>query len=303
MKRPRLNMLRTFEVAGRRLSFSLAAAELNITQAAVSQQIRNLEAYLDCPLFIRKHRQLALSGTGLAYLDAVHEALDRLDTVTDQLFPDRASQIVTIRCTSSIATLWLAPQIGAFRKANPQIDLRIHTLDQDLAAGQTRGADLEIFIADAVPDIAAKDGQIQKLLTSTIMPVAAPDLFADRAGPHNPSDIMDFQLIHVLGYADDWHRWFRRHGLDNVAVPHGLMVDGSLIALEAALRGDGVVLGRRPFIDAHLQSGRLREVFSQPRHLAADYYLRRSGTNAGRRSNDQVARWLLDMAVSGQPPR
>ena len=88
MRRPRLNVLRTFEAAGRHLSFSLAADELNISQAAVSQQMRQLEAYLGTALFVRHHRRLSLTGTGQAYLNGVHEALDRLDTVTDQLFPE-----------------------------------------------------------------------------------------------------------------------------------------------------------------------------------------------------------------------
>ena len=128
MKRPRLNVLRTFEAAGRRLNFSTAAKDLNISQAAVSQQIRQLEKYLNTELFVRHHRQLFLTGTGSAYLEAVHEALDRLDTVTDQLFPGRQSQSVTLHCTASVAALWLAPQLGAFRKLHPNIDLRIRTL-------------------------------------------------------------------------------------------------------------------------------------------------------------------------------
>ncbi|MGI9291294.1 MAG: LysR family transcriptional regulator, partial [Gammaproteobacteria bacterium] len=115
MKRPRLNILRTFEAAGRRLSFSQAAEDLKISQAAVSQQIRQLEAYLDTALFIRHHRRLSLTSTGQAYLDAVHEALDRLDSVTDQLFPGRHHPTVTLNCTSGVAALWLVPQLKAFQ--------------------------------------------------------------------------------------------------------------------------------------------------------------------------------------------
>ena len=131
MKRPRLNILRTFEVAGRHLSFSLAAKELNITQAAVSQQVRHLEQYLGANLFVRHHRRLSMTSTGVAYLDGVHEALNRLDTITDQLFPDRPHQVVIIRCTSSVALLWLSPHIKDFQAHNPDIDLQIRTLDSE----------------------------------------------------------------------------------------------------------------------------------------------------------------------------
>ncbi|MCH8177511.1 MAG: LysR family transcriptional regulator, partial [Proteobacteria bacterium] len=130
MRRPRLNILRTFEAAGRYLSFSLTADDLKVSQAAVSQQMRQLEAYLKTPLFVRHHRRLSLTSIGQAYLEAVHEALDRLDSVTDRLFPGRQNQTVTLRCTSVVAILWLAPQLVSLQKRHPNIDLRINTRDQ-----------------------------------------------------------------------------------------------------------------------------------------------------------------------------
>ena len=292
MRRPRLNVLRTFEAAGRTLSFSLAAEELNISQAAVSQQMRQLEAYLGAALFVRHHRRLSLTSAGQAYLSGVHEALDRLDTVTDQLFPDRQHQIVTIRCTASVATLWLAPQLGPFQKRHPEIDLRLKTLDPDFGGRTLTGADLEIAILSE----GASDPHARKLLTATITPVCSPELLSRGARPSEPADVLAFELIHVLGYDDDWHRWFRRHGLQDVAVPPGLSVDGSLIAIEAAQRGDGLMLGRRPFIDGYLQSGDLVEVFSEPFHLHADYYLKQGPRTKSQRGRDLVSGWLVGLA-------
>jgi LysR family transcriptional regulator, glycine cleavage system transcriptional activator len=294
MKRPRLNTLRTFEAAGRNLSFSLAAEELNISQAAVSQQMRQLETYLNAPLFLRHHRRLSLTGTGKAYLDVVHEALDRLDTITDQLFPDRTHQVVTLRCTASVATQWLAPQLGAFQKENPEIDLRIRTLDQDLGDGHFSGDDLEIVILGEE----VVEPNVSKLLRATITPVCSPMLLSKASKWNKPDDILAFELIHVLGYDDDWHRWFRRNGLPDAKVPRGLSVDGSLIAIETAIRGDGVMLGRRPFIDQHLQSGDLVEVFSHPYHLHADYYLRQKQGTKGRQASNRVVKWLFELARS-----
>ena len=255
--------------------------------------MRQLEAYLDTPLFVRHHRRLSLTSTGQAYLDAVHEALDRLDSVTDRLFPGRQNQVVTLRCTSGVATLWLAPQLRALQKLHANIDLRIKTLDQSYEYHNSPGADLEIFIQGE----GANDSHAGKLLTSTITPVCSPQLFSHRQRPQTPNDVLEHELIHVLGYDDDWHRWFRRHRLDDVEVPRGLSVDGSLIAIEAAKRGDGIMLGRRPFIDRHLQSGELVEVFVKPFHLHADYYLRQPPRSSGRRASRIVANWLIDLAA------
>jgi LysR family glycine cleavage system transcriptional activator len=292
MKRPRLNILRTFEVAGRRLSFSLAADDLNISQAAVSQQMRQLEAYLNTALFVRHHRRLSLTSTGQAYLDAVHEALDRLDSITDQLFPGRQHQVVCLHCTSSVATLWLAPQLKSFQDAYPNIDLRINTLDQGYENRLSARADLEIFTAGDFID----DTYTTKLLTATIFPVCSAKLFARGQRPSLPGDVIQHELIHVLGYDDDWHRWFRKHQLNDVDVPHGLSVDSSLIAIEAVQRGDGIMLGRRPFIDFHLASGDLVEVFEKPFHLHTDYYLRQSPQILDQHASAKVATWLTELA-------
>ena len=254
--------------------------------------MRQLEAYLNTPLFVRHHRRLSLTSTGQAYLEGVHRALDRLDSITDQLFPDRQNQSVTLRCTSGIATLWLAPQIGFLHKLHPNIDLRINTLDQSHDDNKFSTSDLEIFIHRET----VTDPYAQKLLTSTITPVCSPKLFAECPHPEQPVDVLTHEIIHVLGYDDDWHRWFRSHQLNEVDVPRGLSVDGSMIAIEAALRGDGIMLGRRPFIDRYLQSGELVEVFAEPFNLHADYYLRQPPRSSGRQASSMVANWIIELA-------
>jgi LysR family glycine cleavage system transcriptional activator len=296
LKRPRLNILRTFEAAGLHLSFSRAATDLKISQAAVSQQVRQLEAYLDTPLFIRHHRRLSLTGTGKAYLEAVHEALQRLDSITDQLFPARRRhQAVTLRCTASVATLWLAPRLGSFQRSHRNIDLRVKTLDQVDASHELLASDLEIYL----PGNTHAEADDVKLFTSVITPVCSPLLF--HRAPQQPRDLLEFDLIHVLGYGDDWHRWFHKHLQTEVDVSRGLQVDGSLIAIEAALRGDGVMLGRRPFVDQYLQSGELVEALPSPRTLHADYYLRRPAQATRRRECNVVADWLIELASKTQP--
>jgi LysR family glycine cleavage system transcriptional activator len=289
MKRPRLNALRTFEAAGRHLSFSIAGEELGVSQAAVSQQIRQLEGYLNARLFVRRNRGLSLTGIGEAYHLAVHEAMDRLDTITDQLFPGVRDRVVTIQCTPSVATLWLIPQLAALHTAHPGIELRIATLGTEPSRMSPASFNLEILTLDPVeagPDC-------RKLLTARIAPVCAPSLLA--AAPlSQPPDVLQFDLLHVLGYRDDWHRWFQSVGLNDRKVPGGNSFDGSLMALEAAMNGDGIALGRRPFIDQHLNSGALVLPFGDAHNLTAAYYLRTPESSHRQRDVSAVTGWLLE---------
>ena len=291
MKRPRLNQLRTFEAAARHQSFSAAALELKVSQAAVSQQMRQLEQALGAALFDRQFRQLSLTSAGQAYFEVVHEVLDRLDTVTEQLFPDDGKKSVSLLCTSSVAALWLLPQLRALQALHPSIDLRINTLDRNRGA-RDQLSDLEIFIA-AEPQ---KDANARKLLRSTILPVCSPRLLESRPAPRQAEDLLAFDLIHVLGYEDDWHRWFRRNGVGESRVPDGLSVDSSLVAIEAVQRGEGVMLGRRPFIDYLIESGELVEVIGDARHLSSDYYLRQHPKSSTRTEVTQVGDWILQLA-------
>jgi LysR family glycine cleavage system transcriptional activator len=290
LKRPRLNQLRTFEAAARHQSFSVAAQELKISQAAVSQQMRQLEDYLDVILFDRQYRRLSLTSVGQAYYEAVHEAIDRLDTVTDQLFPGRNRKTVSLLCTSSVAALWLLPQLKQLQALHPEVDLRLNTLDRNRGPRRLN-SDLEIFVG--------AEGQVEvnadKLLTSTITPVCSPRLLEQRGRPSEPVDLLKFDLIHILGYEDDWHRWFRRNGVKQVRVPDGLSVDSSLIAIEAVQRGEGVMLGRRPFIDYLMESADLVEVLSESCHLYSDYYLRHQSSGSARPEIDVVANWIRQL--------
>ncbi len=292
MRRPRLNVLRTFEAAGRRLSFSIAATELNISQAAVSQQIRLLETQLGAALFTRHHRLISLTDVGRAYFDEVHEALQRLDTATDQLFAEQTQQTVIIRCTSSVATLWLAPEIRTFQTRHPNIGLQIQTLEQSADDKQNLSADLDVFVSgttDHGPDV-------RPLLTSILTPVAAPGYLEQRK-ISAARDMANLDLIHILGYTDDWQSWFLKQGISGVEIPRGLSVDSSLIALDAALRGEGAFLGRRPFIDSFLRSGALVELSDWPEFLRANYYLRLSTNARNMSSKNKVADWLFALAA------
>jgi len=296
-RHPRLNYLRVFDAAARKLSFSLAAEELNLTQAAISQQIRHLEQALGAALFIRFNRSLKLTESGLAYSLVVREVLDRLDTVTDQIFPDTNKNTISVRCTPSVAT-WLAPRLSVFRQIHPETNVRIRTTDLMSDKFQLQQNELEIL---RLPVGAESGKNIQKLWDVEIFPVCVPSFLTKMRPFSRPEDLLKQELIHILGYSNDWHRWGRLFAPQMVNVPAGLTVDGLNIALDAACRGEGIVLGRRPLIDVYLEDGRLVRAIEGEASLFTSYYLRTNTHSANWRITRVLIEWLIQVARETQP--
>ena len=121
---PPLNWLRSFEAAARHRNFTLAAAELNMTQATISQQIKGLESQLGCALFIRLPRGLELTDAARAYIPGVRESIEKLSVVTDEVFGKERSHTLTVRSNLVFFNTWLAPRLADFRHNYPDIDLR-----------------------------------------------------------------------------------------------------------------------------------------------------------------------------------
>ncbi|WP_162848102.1 LysR substrate-binding domain-containing protein [Litoreibacter halocynthiae] len=292
-RRPRLTYLRAFDASARYLSFSLAAQELNLTQAAVSQQIKLLETALGASLFLRHNRSLTLSESGTAYYHVVREVLDRLDSVTDQLFPDTGKTIVTVHCTPSIATIWLAPRMRDFHALHPNIEVHLRTTDilPDKYRGQSNDLEIVRQSRDAEPDEA-----MSKLWDVQILPVCSPDYLAGRGPVRSADRICELDLIHTLGYENDWHRWARLYASPKVEVKSGFSVDGLVISIEAACRGEGVILGRKPLIDDYLQDGRLVEALPGNPGLTTAYFIKIAARAPGRRPIKLLADWIVDQA-------
>lgn len=294
-RRPRLNYLRAFDASARYLSFSMAAQELNLTQAAISQQIKHLEQALGTTLFVRHNRSLTLSESGRAYYQVVREVLDRLDTVTDQLFPDSQKAIVTVHCTPSIATIWLAPRLREFHRQHPEIEVHLRTTDSLPPQYRGQGNDLEIVRLS--PDT-HPDANLRKLWDARIIPVCAPE-FLNQNGPFlSPDHLCEQELIHTLGYENDWHRWARVYASPGVRLKSGFSVDGLVISIEAACRGEGIILGRKPLIDSYLMDGRLTEALPGNPGLKTGYFIRASAPASGRRSTRILADWIVEQAHS-----
>lgn len=246
---PPLPWLRSFEAAARLGNFTMAAAELSLTPAAVSHQIRSLEGRLGYTLFRRGNRRLELTRSGEAYLPSVRRAFEGLSAATTEVFGQNRHATLRLRCLQSFAQLFILPRLPDFQQSFPDIRLQLHTASW---AGtlDTEQLDLDIRYGDGV----WQDGTVELLLQDDILPVCAPSL---ARGISNLSDLANSPLLDIDGVADSWTRFFTKMGLDGPFAPPVLTVDQSVIALDLAVLGMGHCLVFRSFAQPYLDDGRL----------------------------------------------
>ncbi|WP_322516168.1 transcriptional regulator GcvA [Rhodopseudomonas palustris] len=251
---PSLNGLRAFEAAARHLSFTLAAAELNVTQTAISHQIKRLEQELGVKLFVRQNRALALTPQARDYLPGIRAAFNDLRLATDRLLRKDNDRVLTVSTLSSLAAKWLLPRLSAFQEAHPGIDVRI-----------TTSTALVDFARDDV-DAAIRYGRGQWpglradwLMADELFPVCSPALLAAGKPLRCPQDLAEQTLLHTTGsYHDDWRLWLTAAGLPpDFSRQPGLSFDLVFMTVQAAIDGLGVAIGRTSYVEADIAKGRL----------------------------------------------
>lgn len=246
---PPLVWLRAFEAAARHLSFTDAARELNLTQAAVSKHVKSLELRLRHELFIRRTRSLQLTKLGEAYVPKVRDAFERLAIGTREVFGGRRSQELTLRCAVSFAVNWLAPRLPDFLGRNPGKEIRI------ISSVWNDAFDADVYDLDIRYGRGEWSGvRSHQLSWETITPLCAPPV-ANRLKA--PDDLQFHRLLHVIGYQEGWGTWLQAAGTKTVNPGQGLQFDTSLTAFEVAASGAGVALGRRSLARRERESGRL----------------------------------------------
>lgn len=293
MKRtlPPLNGLRAFEAAARHMSFTDAAEELSVTQAAISHQVRGLEQRLGLKLFVRRNRSLLLSEAGQAYLPSVRSAFDQLNEATEKLLQKDRGGHLTVTTTTSFAVKWLVPRLGGFQRANPEIDVRVST-----------GTALVEFSREDV-DIGIRYGRGQwpnlvaeRLVTEDVMPVCAPSLMKGPNGLKKPADLKRFTLLHSVSFPDDWQVWLTAAGVKGIDASRGISFDFALAAYQAAMDGLGVALGRNPLVEPDLKAGRLVVPFDFKRSSDFAYYLVYPPEAIRRRKIKAFRDWVMSLA-------
>ena len=264
---PPLNALRAFEAGARHLSFTKAAEELYVTQAAVSHQVKLLERDLGVVLFRRMTRKLALTGEGRTLQGVAGAALDAIAEAAEALRAGAAGGALTLSLTPSFGAQWLSQRIGRFWTAHPEIDLRlqhsIHLVD---------------FARDEV-DAAVRWGsgmwpgvEAVYLMRAGIVPVCSPALCDGPPALHVPDDLRHHTLLHERDYTE-WAQWLAVAGARQVEARRGPIIDNSTVLLQAAIDGQGVALSSEAIIRADLEAGRLVKPFDVDLDADNAYYL------------------------------
>jgi LysR family glycine cleavage system transcriptional activator len=267
---PSLNGLRAFEAAARHLSFTLAASELNVTQTAVSHQIRRLEEELGIRLFVRQNRALALTPEAKDYLPGIRAAFNDLRLATDRLLRRDDDRVLTVSTLASLAAKWLLPRLSTFQESHPGIDVRI-TTSPGLVDFRNGGVDAAIrYGRGHWPGTRA-----EWLTADELFPVCSPALLEGDKPLRCPEDLVHHTLLHSSGgYDDDWRLWLTAAGLpSNISKQPGLTFDLILLTLQAAIDGSGVAMGRTSYVEADIAKGRLVVPFKVTLPADAGFYL------------------------------
>ncbi|HSR72011.1 MAG TPA: transcriptional regulator GcvA [Kiloniellales bacterium] len=288
---PPLNALRAFEAAARHLSFTKAAEELHVTQAAISHQVKGLEESLGRPLFRRFNRRLMLTDAGQAYLPALSEALDAIEQATRRLQASDGGPL-KVSAANSFAAKWLLPRLPRFRQRHPEIDIQVSASDTlvDLLRDDF---DMGIrFGRGHYPGLL-----VDHLFDDVVFPVCSPRL---RDGPHPldaPEDLRYHTLLHddVTGSdMPDWRKWLAAVGVKGLNAERGPFFSHSSLAIQAAIEGQGVALARGSLVALDLEAGRLIRPFGPPLPSNFACYLVLAPQTAERPKVKAFRAWLLE---------
>ncbi len=287
---PPLNALRAFEAAARHLSFTKAAEELNVTQAAISHQVKALEQHLGLKLFRRLNRALLLTEQGQVCLGTAREAFDRIAETAERLRSNDARGTLTVSLLPSFAAKWLVPRLGRFRQAHPDIDVRVAP-DERLVDFARDDVDVGIRYGDGrYPGL-----HTVRLLEEEVFPVCSPALGTEGHPLRTPADLAHHTLLHDEGH-DGWRTWLLAASLPEIEPTRGPIFTDSSNLVQAAVEGQGVALARGALAAADLAAERLTRPFALSLPAAYAYYIVCPKATADTPKVKAFTTWLLDEA-------
>lgn len=282
---PPLTWFRAFESAARHLSFTNAAAELNLTQSAVSQHVRALEGRLGVVLFERKARGLAITEAGRRLQPSVSGAIGDLARACEMFAPQPAGQTLDIACTMSFALLWLVPRLASFHTSHPTVHLRVSsTLWPDEYHNATSDLQIRYGVGYQMPA-----GAIQ-LFSDVLVPVCIAEM-AEQVGHNN--DLWSLPLIGTVGSSEGWDDWAGHVG---AKTPPGAShsVDSMALALAFARAGSGVALVSRTLCTGSIEDGSLVMPVASTVPAKNSYFLTRSIRDDRQVCAESFSVWLMD---------
>ena len=288
---PPLNWLRAFEASARHLSFTAAAGELNMTQSAVSQQIKSLEGYMGRALFHRRPRALELTKTGASYLPIVRDAFRTLSRGTLAVTGD-SETVVQVHTNMSFGTFWLAPRLGRFYARHPDVRLNIIAELWEQVEGIAPGADVEIRYS-----VRPSEGvTARKLVQDFSYPVAAPGWTGTL------DDIPHETLFDCANLMATWAAWGEEQGLDwsDLNVTYATTY---AVALSAAIGGSGLCMAHDTIAGQLIETGRLQRLFDHRAKMSEAYYLITTPQIAEIPGAKAFETWLLEEMALDQSGR
>ncbi len=269
---PSINSLVVFEAAGRLSSFTSAARELRMTQAAVSYAISRLEDDLGTALFLREHRRVRLSEAGQRFHADVSIGLAHIQRSAQALRSVTMGGHVTLSCSTAFAAFWMVPRMDQLRADLPHIDLRIQTSERDL---DLVGEGIPLAVRAGVPEDWPQY-QAEPLEREEIFPVCGAGYLAGREVPHHAADLLAHQLIHLeepFRTAATWTDWFASVGIGTRQVPKGLQINDYVLVVQSVIAGQGVALGWRHLVEGLVEKGVLIRLTDHTLTTGMDFHL------------------------------
>lgn len=249
---PSLSALRAFEAAARHLSFRRAAEELNVTHSAISHQVRGLEEGLGIALFDRTARSVALTEEGAFYYPILRDSFDRIADGTRFLTATSAPGVLTVQVYITVAMRWLVPRLYDFHHRDPGVQVRLTTSYLDWEFDRSDADVAVLFVRKKQRDL-----HYTPLFDGLLTPVCAPSLLNGQAMLNSTKQLAGFDLLRVYTAPDEWNDWLQEAGMPELAERPGPTFDSYILAIQAAIEGQGIALVNGPWARDDIRAGRL----------------------------------------------
>ncbi|MCE8017718.1 LysR family transcriptional regulator [Halomonas sp. MCCC 1A17488] len=304
LRLPSLIALHYFEVAARTKSFAAAAKELNVTPAAISHQIKALEEYLGVDLFIRHHRRVSLTPAARLALPELQDGFQALGRGVEKIRSYGEERLIVTVCAEPLfATKWIVPRLHRFYARCPDAEVRLqaslHTVDRsrDSAFGvaDLKRAGIDVSVRLGYGNYAELEPL--RLMSLDLVPLCAPELAAavDDLDTLRRLPLLCDSTLTRFNEPYGWKEWFKQQGCD-IGALRELRFGNGLLALEAAIAGQGALLGSRQLHQAELRAGKLTVLADRPLSSDQAYYVVSAGAGLERPIAGQFREWLVDEA-------
>lgn len=287
---PPLQNLVAFEAAVRHGSFTRAAAELHLTQSAVSRQVSQLEDFLGRALFRREHKRIHLTAAGQLYAEEVHRLLTQCAEATAKVITHSGEQQLTLACSSGVAALWLGPLLGRYADEQPSVDVRLRVVDGLDSLVRTE-FDLAVYFLRS-PSPTGLDSRL--LFPESVGAYCSPSYL--NGALLAPEQLLEHRLLMIEDGQRQWLAWadwFARQNVDTPLIHKRMTVNSYPVLVDLAIAGHGIVLGWQPMIDKHVRSGALVPACAEQVGTVGGYYLLTPTAKLPSRAARAFERWLM----------